>query len=69
MTFDDIRAAHPELAIALYALEPGGAVTLEVLTPDGQSFTFTRPTATEALATAFPPTPEPQAAPPASIFD
>lgn len=70
MTFDDIRAAMPDLAIAAYALEPGRAVTLEVITPDGAIYAFTRPTLAEALAVAFPPDPVP--APPAptpSIFD
>lgn len=69
MSFDAIRAAYPDLAIAAYALEPGGAVTLEVLTPDGRSFMFTRPTLAEAMAVAFPElTPEPPA-PAGSIFD
>lgn len=68
MTFDDIRAAMPEVAITAYAQEPGGAVTLEIITPDGSIFTFTRPTLAEAVAVAFPPDPEP-VAPAASIFD
>ena len=68
MTFDDIRAAMPELAISVYALEPSGVVTLEIITPDGAIYTFTGPTLAEAVAVAFPP--EPTHAPPhASIFD
>lgn len=66
MTFDDIRAQHPDLAVSAYALEPGGPVTLEILTPDGSAYTFTQATLAEAVAVAFPP-PAPVAA--ASIFD
>ena len=52
--FDAIRAQHPDLAMALYAYEPGGPVTLEILTPDGRSYTFTGPTARAAIELAFP---------------
>jgi hypothetical protein len=74
VTFDDIRAAHPDLAVSAYALEPGGPVTLEILTPDGASYTFTRPTLAEAVAVAFPPdrpsaTPTPAPVARASILD
>ncbi len=73
MTFDDIRTNHPDLAVSAYALEPGGPVTLEVLTPDGVAYTFTRPTLLEAIELAFPaperPSAEPTPAPAASIFD
>lgn len=59
MTFDEIRAANPELGLALYAMEPGGPITLEVYTPDGQTFSWTGPTEAHVLALAFPePTPE-----------
>lgn len=72
--FDAVRAAHPELIVNLYAMTPGGAVTLEAITPDGQAWTWTGVTAAECIAQAFPdlrpadqqdepPTPE------ASIFD
>jgi hypothetical protein len=54
MTFDELRAANPELAVSLYALEPGGLVTLEILTPDGGAFTFAAETAAEAIEKAFP---------------
>lgn len=65
MTFDEARAAHPQLGFALYALEPGGPVTLEILTPEGDLFSFPAETAEDALAGAFP------APPPAlpSVFD
>lgn len=64
MTFDDARAAHPHLGFAVYAYEPGGAVTLECITPDGQTHIFTGPTAQAALDLAFPPEP-----PAPDIFD
>jgi len=55
MTFDEIRAANPELGLALYAIEPGQPVTLEAYTPDGQTFSWTGPTEAHVLALAFPP--------------
>ena len=53
MTFDEIRARHPPLALALYALEPGGTVTLEVIDGAGEIFTFRGLTAEHALDQAF----------------
>ena len=53
-----IRQKNPELRLAIYAMTPGEPVTLEILTPDDQVFTFTKPTLTEALDAAFPPEPE-----------
>ena len=72
--FDDIRSENPDLAINLYAMTPGGDVTLEVITPNGQNFTWVAPTAAEAMELAFPAGPEPdtEAPPepqPTSIFD
>lgn len=68
MNFDGARAAHPALAFALYAYEPGGPVTLEVMTAAGETFTFTGNTAQAAIDKAFPPAePVPDAA--ASAFD
>lgn len=52
--YDAIRAQNPDIAISLYGLVPGGDVTLEVITPDGQSFTWSAATASDALALAFP---------------
>ena len=71
MTLDDARRAYPGLGMAVYAIEPGGKVTLEVYADDGQIFSFAAPTEAAALAAAFPPEPEPEAAPePASsVFD
>ena len=75
--FDEIRSENPDLAINLYAMTPGGDVTLEVITPDGQTFSWSAPTAEAALELAFPDElDEPAAATPgpalpaaASIFD
>lgn len=68
MTLDDARAAFPLFGFALYALDPGGDVTLEVHTPDGELFAFTGPTEQAVLEAAFPP--EPIAAPPpGNAFD
>lgn len=76
---DDLRARYPALGFALYAYEPGGAVTLEVM--DGSDvYSFKGATMTEAVALAFPPEPadienpisdpEPETpAPAASVFD
>lgn len=67
-TIDDIRAKYPHLGLALYGLEPGKPVTLELLTPDGKVFPFKAATEAEAVALAFPdedtvPTPA------VSVFD
>lgn len=61
MTIDDVRARYPALAGAIYFYDPGQSVTLEILTPAGESFSFTAPTVAECLAKAFPEltTPEP----------
>jgi hypothetical protein len=62
MTFDDARRAFPGFGLAAYAYEPGGPVTLEVLTGESQ-FTFSGPTLEDALASAFPDLAAPAAAP------
>lgn len=71
-SLDEARAANPDLGFAIYCYEPRGPVTLEVLTPDNQTFTWIRPSLSEALAAAFPPDPvepidEPE--PTIDIFD
>lgn len=73
-SLDDLRAARPDLAFALYAMTPGQPVTLEIY-HDGQVYPFTGATVTEAILSAFPPeqsaapiTPTP-ATPDTSIFD
>jgi hypothetical protein len=54
LTFDDLRDRFPMLGFALYALEPGGAVTLEIY--DGEEvYAFQGATAAAAIAAAFPP--------------
>lgn len=52
--FDALRAEHPDLALNLYAMEPGGPVTLEIITPDTKTYTFTASTAAMAMLNAFP---------------
>jgi len=52
--FDRLREERPDLALTLYAMDPGGLVTLEVITPEGEVFTFLGPTAAAAMRTAFP---------------
>ena len=54
MTLDDARAARPDLGFALYALEPGQPVTLEIMDGDQNLFTFKGATEAECLARAFP---------------
>jgi hypothetical protein len=81
ITLDDIRAKYPHLAVAVYALTPGGPVVLELLSADGSwSQKFTAPTEAAAVAQAFPddepvapvePTPPPAApaVPVSNVFD
>lgn len=75
MTVDDARAAFPKLGLALYALDPGGPVTLEVVSADGQIFPFKGPTEAAVIARAFPslvepPAPLPEPDPPRpNVFD
>lgn len=57
--FDELRAAHPELGFGLYAIEPRGVVTFEVMTPDGQAYSWRALTAEAAMDLAFPPTAAP----------
>jgi hypothetical protein len=73
-SLDDLRTARPDLALALYAMEPGGAVTLEIY-DGGQVYTFKGETEADAILAAFPvETPAPEAPsipqlPDRSIFD
>lgn len=53
-SLDEARRLNPELGYALYAYEPGGAVTLEIHDPTGEVFTFTADTEEAAFAVAFP---------------
>jgi len=67
--FDAVRAAHPALIVNLYAMTPGGAVTLEIITPAGETFTWQGVNAADAIARAFPATPEEPATAHPTIFD
>lgn len=70
-SLDDLRRLRPDLALALYALEPGQGVTFEVH-HEGQVYTFKAPTEAEAILQAFPAEPEPTPTatlPDHSIFD
>lgn len=53
---DDVRAARPELSLALYAMDPGGLVTLEIYA-GGEVYKFVGATEAEAILAAFPPAP------------
>ena len=69
---DRIRALFPHLSIGVYALEPGGLVSVEVFTPDGSRFHKTAATADEAFTAIFGPLPdteETQEDEPAPIVD
>ncbi len=68
MNIDAIRASYPELGLALYAMEPRGAVTLEVYTPDGEVFSFKGVTQAEVLERAFPTPPAVPPPPKVDVF-
>ena len=70
-SLDDLRRLRPDLALAVYALEPGQGVTLEVH-HDGEVYTFKADTESDAILMAFPPAPPETPEPPkpdTSIFD
>lgn len=72
-SLDDLRAARPDLALAVFAMEPGGAVTLEIY-DGGQVYSFKGETEADAILAAFPPEAEPipdepPQLPDRSIFD
>lgn len=67
-SLDEVRAAFPQLGLALYAYEPGGPVTLEIHAPEGV-FTFSAETEELAIAAAFPEPPPPPPPPPVNVFD
>lgn len=69
MTFDEIRAAHPDLMLAIYAMTPRGPVTLEVITEDGTVYPFQGETAQQAIDTAFPPAQPAAVEPETNVFD
>lgn len=60
-SLDEARRLRPDLGFSVYAIEPCGAVTLEVLDAE-KSYTFTGASEAEAWAVAFPadePAPHP----------
>lgn len=70
-SLDDLRALRPDLALALFAMDPGRGVTLEIY-HEGHVYPFKGATVADAILAAFPPTPETAPAPPPqpdSIFD
>jgi hypothetical protein len=62
-SIDEARLLAPHLGFSVYAMEPKGAVTLEVI-EDGTPYAFVGATEAEAWAMAFPGAPgAPTAAP------
>ncbi|WP_439392583.1 hypothetical protein ACRQ5Q_24485 [Bradyrhizobium sp. PMVTL-01] len=61
-SLDDLRRARPDLALAVYAMEPGGEVTLEIY-DGGQVYAFKGATEADAILAAFPQ----ETAPPAPV--
>lgn len=66
--FDELRAANPDTGFAIYAIEPGGPVTLELFAA-GTVFTFRGASEDDVLDMAFPPEPPAAAVPEDSVFD
>jgi hypothetical protein len=68
-SLDDLRALRPDLAVALFAMDPGQGVTLEIY-HEGHVYPFKGATVADAILAAFPPAPETAPPPqPDSIFD
>jgi hypothetical protein len=65
-SLDDLRALRPDLALALFAMEPGQGVTLEIY-HGGDVYPFKGETVADAILAAFPPEAVP--ATPDSVFD
>lgn len=55
---DRIRALYPHLSLGVYALTPGGDVTVEVFAPDGTRFTHKAQTAAACFTAIFGPLPD-----------
>jgi hypothetical protein len=68
-SLDDLRRQEPDVGAAIYALEPGGPVTLEVLMPDGQMFSWVAATVAEVFSQAFPPADEAEVSAPSDEID
>jgi hypothetical protein len=61
-SLDELRRLLPGVGVSIYAMEPGGPVTLELLEEGDpgeapQAIVWTAPTEREAWEKAFPPTP------------
>lgn len=54
MIIDELRRAYPHVGLSVYAIDPYGAVTLEVHTSDGAYRSFVGATVQETLERAFP---------------
>lgn len=70
-SLDDLRQLRPDLSFALFAMDSGADVTLEIY-HDGQVYPFRGATVADAILAAFPPPPDEIAKPPqpdSSIFD
>ena len=67
-SLDDLRRLRPDLSFALFAMDPGAGVTLEIY-HDGQVYPFSGATVADAILSAFPPKPEETTATPDNIFD
>lgn len=52
---DSLRARYPHLGLAVYAITPGGDVTVEAFTPDGSVISKQAPTERDALVMLFGP--------------
>jgi hypothetical protein len=52
---DSLRTRYPHLGLAVYAIVPGGVVTVEVFTPDGSVISKQAPTEREAIELLFGP--------------
>lgn len=69
MTIDDLRARFPLCGFSLYALEPGGDVTLEIVAPDQTIYEFKAGSEAAACLLALP-SDEPAAEPePINAFE
>ena len=53
-SIDEVRTAHPQLGIVVYALTVGGPVILEIHEPNGKLRTYKGETYEELVRTAFP---------------
>ena len=53
-SLDDLRVLYPTFGFGVYALKPGGPVTLEVHDETGDFYSFGGATLEAAIAEAFP---------------